>query len=96
MTANLDLLDTLRGHGIALTLKDGGLIAKPAANVTAQLVSMIRDRKPGLIGVLQGDVTRCEQCCGSVVRDRTFDGYWNRYCVNCGRWFRCEKESEKC
>jgi hypothetical protein len=92
MTATLDLLDTLRSHGITLTVKDDSLLAKPAANVNEQLVNRIRERKPRLIAILQGDVAACEHCCGSVVRDRTFDGYWNRFCVDCGRWFRCEKE----
>lgn len=91
MTTPLELLHDLHRVGVRLTLADDDLIAKPTSRVTPELVDRIRVLKPDMMRILAGPSDACEHCGGDVVRDRTFDGYLNRLCLKCGRWFTCTR-----
>lgn len=95
MTTTLELLHDLHKAGIRLSVSGENLAAKPADAVTDDLAAMIRARKPQLLKILGGPTTPCEHCGGKVVRDRTHDDYWCRFCCSCGRWLRGEKEVSK-
>jgi len=57
-----------------------------------ELVIMVRQWKPELIKILNGetstDIGQCD-CGSSLLGLPTRDGYVNRVCPDCGRWFRC-------
>jgi hypothetical protein len=88
MTACLELIHQLAKTGITISLSGEHVVAKPTPKVTPAVVAQIRGVKPQLIQVLSGPINVCDRCEGPVVRDRTFDGYWNRICARCGCWHR--------
>lgn len=92
MTANLDLLCKLRQNGVRLVVKGDSIVAKPKTSVSAEHITMLREQKRELIAILSGKRDTCKSCGGNIVRDRTHDGYWNRYCLDCGEWFTCQKD----
>lgn len=94
MTTPLECLHDLHTAGVRLTVSDNNLIAKPSSRVTPQMVNRIRDLKPRLLAILEGRQTPCCYCGARVVHDQTFDGYLNRLCTGCGRWFTCLKSNQ--
>lgn len=51
------VLERLAVAGIALTPKDGGVIATPRSALTDELRDLIRANKPDIIKLLEGDYT---------------------------------------
>jgi len=91
MTTPLECLHDLHASGVQLKVQGEDLIAKPTPRVTPDLAQKIRANKPRLKKILVGPSTPCSFCGGRVVHDKTFDGYLNRFCLGCGRWFTCVK-----
>lgn len=89
MTCRLEILHDLRHAGIAISLDSGDIVLRPAGRLDSNDLAVIRAAKPDLLRILAGPTDDCPHCGGHVVRDLTSDGFWNRFCVECGRWLRC-------
>ena len=64
-----------------------------------ELIPLVRRWKPELIQLLKGetisDVGSCDHCNADLIGLVTFDGYTNRTCPACGKWFRCLEPIEQ-
>jgi hypothetical protein len=52
---SMHLLDLLGKKGVVLLLRNGQLVARPAAKVTSELGAMIKRHKPALLAILGGN-----------------------------------------
>ena len=90
---SLNLIQALADSvGITLSTEADRIVIDGPADRVDELVPMIRHWKPELIRILQGrtvgSVGTCD-CGSSLLGLPTRDGFVNRVCGDCGRWFRC-------
>lgn len=92
MTLNM-IQSMAESPGITLDLDGDYIVLEGPESLVDELSEMIRQWKPELIKVLQGQiVSNVGTCnCGSALLGLpTFDGFVNRVCPDCGRWHRCQ------
>ena len=92
MTLNM-IQSMADSNGITLDVDGDCIVLEGPAEQVDELATTIRQWKPELIKVLQGqtvgNVGTCD--CGSALLGLpTFDGFVNRVCPDCGRWHRCQ------
>ena len=77
---------------IVMSVESGVLFLEGESDQVQELVVMVKQWKPELIKILNGetitDVGQCD-CGSSLLGLPTKDGYINRVCPDCGQWFRC-------
>ena len=80
--------------GAVIVLVGDSVKCEPAPE-NAELINDIKFHEQEIVAILQGKSIRgvgdCEACGSALIGLKTFDGYINRTCGNCGEWFRCFK-----
>ena len=92
----MSIADTLQlgaELGVDVFVSGGTLRLKGPAEAVAKLSSVAIRHKPELIAFISNEATEgvgdCYGCNEELIGLRTFDGYTNRTCPGCGKWFRC-------
>ena len=79
--------------GVAITANNGKLKLEGPTSALDKVASMAKPWKPELLKVLAGETVEgvgdCDQCGGELLGLVVHDGYVNRVCPQCGKWFRC-------
>jgi len=85
--------ETIKELGVTITTKGENLQLSDPASKSPELVEAVEFHKYELLAIHQGkmvrDVGNCDQCVDKLVGLLAFDGYINRTCPTCGKWFRC-------
>lgn len=92
------IFDELQSAKVFLSMKGDKLNATPSANVTQALACFIRDHKTELVDMLERgqDLPPCERCHGAQLAVRTFDGFENFECQQCGVCSGCRPVANGC
>ena len=80
------IFDALQSAKVTVSLKGSSVAVSPSKNVTPALAEMIRANKAELVDMIDRgqDLPQCERCQGPQIAVRTFDGYENFECQQCG------------
>jgi hypothetical protein len=80
------IFDALQSAKVFLSMRVEKLNVRPSANVTPELAQFIRTNKAELVDMLvRGqDLPLCDRCQGPQLAVRTFDGFENFECQQCG------------
>ena len=92
------IFETVAIIGGEILIDCGRVKLKATAPENLNLIQAIAFHDQELLAILQGktvnDVGSCGGCGEALIGLKTFDGYINRTCGNCGRWFRCLKQPD--
>lgn len=73
------------------------VLVAPKAEVE-RLLPSVKPRKEELVRILRSDTVNhvgvCDVCAFKLVGFSTFDGYVNRVCPECDKWFQCLDPSQ--
>ena len=79
--------------GVILSHAEDGLIVDGPERAVDSIVGQIKPFKFEIIKMLNGEtidqVGSCDDCEAELTGFPTTDGFVNRTCLECGKWFRC-------
>ena len=93
----VQLFGIVESLGAEITLEGDVVEITEPASGHQELIEAVEFHEQELLAILQGktvnDAGNCDDCGETLISLKTFDGFINRTCGNCGKWFRCVRQT---